>query len=151
MIVAHGRDHLQPIMDAVSDPERAAAAALTLGELHDNRALMVLAGGLASADPIVRRACAWAMGELADSRGVAELFTATTDPNYEVRKEAFAALDKLGSIGVIGGMATALFSQGALPGGGWSAGRQLGDGGALALNPSAGHATRHPHSPTPST
>jgi pimeloyl-ACP methyl ester carboxylesterase/HEAT repeat protein len=119
MLVAHGGDNLEPIMAAVEDPARAAPAALVLGQLHDNRALPVLADGLSSTDPLVRRACAWAVGELADSRGVAELFSATTDPNYDVRREAFAALDKLGSIGVIGGMATALFSRGiALPAGG---------------------------------
>jgi pimeloyl-ACP methyl ester carboxylesterase/HEAT repeat protein len=122
MIVLHAGDHIEPIMAAVDDPVRAAPAALALGELRENRALDVLAGGLSSTDPIVRRACAWALGELADSRGVAELFGATTDANYDVRKEAFAALDKLGSIGVIGGMATALFTRGsALPSGGWPA------------------------------
>jgi pimeloyl-ACP methyl ester carboxylesterase len=121
MIVIHAGEQIGPIMTAVSDPVRAAPAALALGELRDNRALGVLAAGLGSVDPMARRACAWALGELADSRGVSELFGATTDPNYDVRKEAFAALDKLGSIGVIGGMATALFTRGGALPGGWPA------------------------------
>jgi pimeloyl-ACP methyl ester carboxylesterase len=108
LIARHASGPLDPLITALEDPARSTAAARALGEVRDNRALGVLVAHLSSPDVAVRRACVWALGEISDSRAVAALVSATSDDAYDVRSEALRALEKLGAVGVIGGVATAL-------------------------------------------
>jgi pimeloyl-ACP methyl ester carboxylesterase len=108
LIARHASGPLDPLIGALEDPARTAAAARALGEVRDNRALGVLIAHLSAPDKAVRRACVWALGEISDSRAVTALVSATSDDAYEVRSEALRALEKLGAVGVIGGVATAL-------------------------------------------
>jgi pimeloyl-ACP methyl ester carboxylesterase len=133
MIALRAHQHLDLVIGALHEPDRAAPAAHALGELRDNRALDALVGGLGSSDPAVRRECVWALGELADSRAVADLFGATSDHDYEVRKAALSALDELGAVGVIGGLATSLYTMTTVLMGGRESARQLPGGGADQL------------------
>ncbi len=105
---ARGPDQIDALILALRDPARSASAARALGQLKENRALGALVAASQSADPGVRQACIWALGEMADSRAVAAIFAATTDENSEVREEAIRGLDNLGTIAVIGGVASML-------------------------------------------
>jgi pimeloyl-ACP methyl ester carboxylesterase len=108
LIARYASGPLDPLIAALEDPARTVAAARALGEVRDNRALGVLISHLSAPDVAVRRACVWALGEISDSRAVAALVSATSDDAYDVRSEALRALEKLGAVGVIGGVATAL-------------------------------------------
>jgi HEAT repeat protein len=96
---------LQPLLDALSDPHRRCGAALALGQLHDARAVAGLVDVLDDPDPEVRRRASWSLGELHDPIAVESLIRVTRDENYAVRLAAGEALDKLGSVAVVLGVA----------------------------------------------
>jgi HEAT repeat protein len=100
-----GAVSLQPLLDALSDPASRRGAALALGALHDARAVGGLVDVLDDADREVRRRAAWSLGELRDPIAVEALIRVTRDEDYEVRVAAGEALDKLGSVGVVLGVA----------------------------------------------
>ena len=68
------------------------AAAHSLGNLKDPRAVPGLIGALKDSEPKVRATAAEALGELEDSRAIAPLADLLNDPSTEVKKSALDAL-----------------------------------------------------------
>lgn len=99
---------VEPLVGALADPARRREAALTLGEIHDSRAVEPLSTlVLDGAEPAERAAAAWALGEIRDPAAVEPLLRATRDADYGVRTEAIAGFDKLGNAAItvaIGGI-----------------------------------------------
>jgi HEAT repeat protein len=96
---------LDPLLEALRDDQRRAGAVVALGALHDARAVGPLVDVLDDPDPEVRRRVAWSLGELHDPIAVESLIRVTRDENYEVRVAAGQALDRLGSVAVVLGVA----------------------------------------------
>jgi hypothetical protein len=96
---------LEPLLDALGDHAARAGATLALGTLRDARAVRALVDVLEDREPEVRRRAAWSLGELRDPIAVEALIRTTRDADYAVRAEAGAALDKLGSVAVVLGVA----------------------------------------------
>jgi beta-lactamase regulating signal transducer with metallopeptidase domain len=78
-----------------SDAEVRRAAANSLGQLDDKRAVPALLAALKDADAEVRQQSAWALGQLEDHRAVSGLAAALTDGNVDVRRKAAWALGQL--------------------------------------------------------
>ena len=77
-------------------PPRAAAAALALGALHNERPLSDLIALLTDGNSMVREAAAQALGAIGSARAVPALQEAATrDTKSKVRKAAQAALEAI--------------------------------------------------------
>jgi HEAT repeat protein len=100
-----GSPAVDPLIAALADVAVGPAAAVGLGAARDARAVDPLMALLSSSDPRCRHAAAWSLGEIRDPRSVEALLRATNDDNPNVRDEASEALDKLGAVGVIIGVA----------------------------------------------
>jgi len=100
-----GSPAVDPLIAALGDASVGPAAAVGLGAARDVRAVDPLMALLAGSDPRCRHAAAWSLGEIRDPRSVEALLRATNDDNPNVRDEASEALDKLGAVGVIIGVA----------------------------------------------
>ena len=85
-------------------------AAAVLGAIRDSRALEPLIGVLRDRRADVRRVSAWALGELRDPRTAEALMAATMDDEYAVRHQASEALDAMGSIALMAGVANMIRS-----------------------------------------
>ena len=83
-------------------PHRAASV---LARLKDTRALDPLVSALEHRDPRVRATSASALGELRDPAAVDALMRATRDPDYQVRSHAGWALDRIGMVAIVVGVA----------------------------------------------
>jgi len=103
-----GGDAVDALLKHLKDPSRAAGAAMGLGAIGDQRALEPLSDLLTSGNPRSRHAAAWSLGQLHDPRAVGALLRGTNDDNPSVRTEASQALDKLGTIGVVVGVAAVM-------------------------------------------
>lgn len=108
LLIPFAPDCVDPLVGALADPARRRDAALTLGSIHDSRAVDPLCDlVLDGAEPAEREAAAWALGEIRDPGAVEALLRATRDSDYAVRNEAIAGFDKLGNAAItiaIGGM-----------------------------------------------
>ncbi|HJP55445.1 MAG TPA: M56 family metallopeptidase [Gemmatimonadales bacterium] len=91
-----------------SDAEVRRAAANSLGQLEDKRAVTALAAALRDSDAEVRSQSAWALGQLEDKRAVEPLTAALRDENVEVRRKAAWALGQLEDESAAAGLAAAL-------------------------------------------
>ncbi len=91
-----------------SDAEVRRAAANSLGQLEDKRAVTALMAALRDSDADVRAQSAWALGQLEDKRAVASLTGALKDENVEVRRKAAWALGQLEDDSAAAGLAAAL-------------------------------------------
>ena len=91
-----------------SDAEVRRAAANSLGQLEDKRAVPGLISALRDDDAQVRREAAWALGELGDKRALDGLATALKDPDAEVRHKAAWALGELNDESAAPALAAAL-------------------------------------------
>jgi HEAT repeat protein len=78
-----------------SDAEVRRAAANSLGQLEDKRAVPGLLAALRDEDAEVRQQSAWALGQLEDKRAVEGLAAALRDANTEVRRKSAWALGQL--------------------------------------------------------
>jgi HEAT repeat protein len=78
-----------------SDAEVRRAAAKSLGQLEDKRAVPGLIAALRDGDGEVRQQAAWALGQLEDKRATEPLAAALKDSNIEVRRKAAWALGQL--------------------------------------------------------
>ena len=85
-------------------------AAAVLGAIRDSQALQPLVDALEDDHPDVRRVVVWALGELQDPRAVDALMRATMDEEYRVRRQAGDALDAMGSVAFMAGVATMIRS-----------------------------------------
>lgn len=85
-------------------------AAAVLGAIRDSQALDPLAGILEDKRADVRRVAVWALGELRDPRTAESLMKATMDDEYVVRRQAGEALDSMGSIALMAGVANMIRS-----------------------------------------
>jgi len=85
-------------------------AVAVLGSIRDSQALGPLAGILEDRRPHVRRVAVWALGELHDPRAAEALMRATMDDEYIVRRQAGEALDAMGSIALMAGVANMIRS-----------------------------------------
>jgi HEAT repeat protein len=85
-----------------------ADAAYVLGRIGDPQTLDALVKGLRHKDARVRAESAAALAELQDPAAVKPLLRATHDPEHIVRNQAGLALDRLGTIAVIEGVAALL-------------------------------------------
>jgi HEAT repeat protein len=103
-----GSDAVDALLKHLHDPSLAAGAAMGLGAIGDQRALEPLSDLLSSGNARSRHAAAWSLGELHDPRAVAPLLRGANDDNPSVRTEASQALDKLGTVGVIVGVAAVM-------------------------------------------
>jgi HEAT repeat protein len=86
----------------------AANAAYVLGRIGDPQTLEGLVKALRHSDPKVRAESAAALAELQDPAAVKPLLRATHDKEHAVRSQAGVALDRLGTTGVIAGLASLL-------------------------------------------
>jgi HEAT repeat protein len=100
-----GAPAVDSLIAALGDPSVGPAAAVGLGAARDARAVDPLMALLSSSDARCRHAASWSLGEIRDPRSVEALLRATNDDNPNVRDEASEALDKLGAVGVIVGVA----------------------------------------------
>ena len=78
-----------------SDAEVRRAAANSLGQLEDKRAVPGLISALRDDDAQVRREAAWALGELNDKRALEGLVASLKDADAEVRHKSAWALGEL--------------------------------------------------------
>lgn len=78
-----------------SDAEVRRAAANSLGQLEDKRAVPGLMTALRDDDAEVRQQAAWALGQLEDKRAVEGLVAALKDANTDVRRKSAWALGQL--------------------------------------------------------
>ena len=78
-----------------SDAEVRRAAANSLGQLEDKRAVPGLIAALRDDDGEVRQQAAWALGQLEDRRATEPLAAALRDSNIEVRRKAAWGLGQL--------------------------------------------------------
>src|SRR4029079_16858556 len=78
-----------------SDAEVRRAAATSLGQLEDKRAVPSLVTALRDDDAEVRQQAAWALGQLEDKRAVDGLMAALKDANTDVRRKSSWALGQL--------------------------------------------------------
>jgi len=85
-------------------------AAEVLGAIRDSEALEPLTEILEDRRADVRRAAVWALGELRDPRTAEQLMKATMDDEYVVRKQAGEALDAMGSVALMAGVANMIRS-----------------------------------------
>ena len=85
-------------------------AAAVLGSIRDSQALEPLTAVLEDRRAHVRQVAAWALGELRDPRTAEPLMRATMDDEYAVRRQAGEALDAMGSVALMAGMATMIRS-----------------------------------------
>lgn len=85
-------------------------AAAVLGAIRDTRALEPLTSIIDDRRADVRRVTVWALGELRDPRAAEPLMKATMDNEYVVRKQAGEALDAMGSIALMAGVANMIRS-----------------------------------------
>ncbi len=85
-------------------------AAAVLGAIRDSRALEPLVGVLRDRRADVRRVAVWALGELRDPRTAEALMGATMDDEYVVRCQAGEALDAMGSVALMAGVANMIRS-----------------------------------------
>ena len=85
-------------------------AAAVLGATCDSRALEPLVGVLRDRRADVRRVAVWALGELRDPRTAEALIAATMDDEYVVRRQAGEALDAMGSVALMAGVANLIRS-----------------------------------------
>ncbi len=81
-----------------------------LGTIHDSEALEPLTDALEDHRADVRRAAVWALGELRDPRTAEPLMKATMDDEYVVRRQAGEALDAMGSVALMAGVANMIRS-----------------------------------------
>ena len=85
-------------------------ATAVLGSIRDSQALEPLTGILEDKRADVRRVAVWALGELRDPRTAEVLMRATMDDEYMVRRQAGEALDAMGSIALMAGVANMIRS-----------------------------------------
>jgi len=78
-----------------SDVEVRRAAANSLGQIEDKRAVPGLITALHDADAEVRQQAAWALAQLEDKRATEPLIAALKDSNTEVRRKSAWALGQL--------------------------------------------------------
>ncbi|MFL5594559.1 MAG: HEAT repeat domain-containing protein [Gemmatimonadaceae bacterium] len=81
---------IERLQDENADVRRAAAH--SLGNLKDSRAIPGLIGALKDPEPKVRAAAAEALAEFEDSRAIAPLVTLINDPSTDVKQSALDAL-----------------------------------------------------------
>lgn len=85
-------------------------AAAVLGAIRDTRALQPLHSIIDDRRADVRRVTVWALGELRDPRAAEPLMKATMDDEYIVRRQAGEALDAMGSVALMAGVANMIRS-----------------------------------------
>jgi HEAT repeat protein len=85
-------------------------AAAVLGSIRDSQALEPLTAILEDRRAHVRQVAVWALGELRDPRTAEPLMRATMDDEYSVRRQAGEALDSMGSVALMAGMANMIRS-----------------------------------------
>lgn len=93
-LVAIGAASVNVLIKALGDKEGyiSSQAAVALGQLGDNRAVVPLIKALADNEGHAKRFPAQALGQLCDTRAVAPLIKALTDSNWTVRKDSAEAL-----------------------------------------------------------
>lgn len=105
VLAALGPPAVDPLIDALDDPERRTAAAWALGRIRDRRAIGPLTHLLDDPDPALRVVAAVALGRVRHPGAAEALVRASLDERVEVRDAAQAALDEMGSAGLLAGLA----------------------------------------------
>lgn len=102
---------VEPLIAALDrEGEFREPAAAVLGSIHDSQALEPLSAILEDRRADVRRVAVWALGELRDPRTAEPLMRATMDDEYLVRCQAGEALDAMGSVALMAGVANMIRS-----------------------------------------
>ncbi|NIM90661.1 MAG: hypothetical protein GTO17_06895 [Candidatus Aminicenantes bacterium] len=86
-----------PLIQALNHKECGWMAALALGKIRSEKALMPLIRALMDDKIKVRRASAWALGKTQSNKAVWPLIKALKDEDEEVRYWAVVALEKIGT------------------------------------------------------
>jgi len=106
-----GASAVDPLVDALARGDQRAVIARALGRTRDRRGSPALMEVLEDPDPQLRRSATLALAEIADPRFIEALLHAADDDDYGVRTAAIAAVNDLGSVAVIVGMARSTRSQ----------------------------------------
>lgn len=93
------------LLDALADDGNQQVAARLLGLTGSTRSVDALSTLLNHEDPHLRAVCAASLGQIRDARAVEPLLAATRDSEFEVRRAAGQALDELGTVAVVVGVA----------------------------------------------
>jgi HEAT repeat protein len=112
LMVALGKDAVEPLLAALRDDELRPAATRVLGRLRDPRSVPLLTELLRNGDLADRVAAADALGDVRDPRTADDLLRAAFAEEVEARDAALGALDRLGSAGVVAAVTRALDSVG---------------------------------------
>lgn len=105
VLVALAPASIEPVLEELKRGSARAGAASALGAIKDQRAVEPLIEVLDTPDAALRAAACEALGELRDPVAAVPLMRLTRHSEYAVRAAAGSALDRLGSIGVILGLA----------------------------------------------
>jgi HEAT repeat protein len=108
LLVLLAPESVEPLVRELSNGSNQADAAYVLGRIGDARTLDVLVKALRHRDPRVRAESAAALGELQDPAAVKPLLRITHDTDHTVRTQVRVALDRMGTIAVIEGVAELL-------------------------------------------
>jgi hypothetical protein len=108
LLVRLAPESIEPLIGELRTGSNPADAAYVLGRIGDPDTLDVLVKALRHHDATVRAETAAALPELQDPRAVKPLLRATHDKDHNVRNQARIALDRMGTIAVIEGVAELL-------------------------------------------
>jgi HEAT repeat protein len=108
MLVRLAPESIETLVCELRVGSNAADAAYVLGRIGDPQTLDVLVKALRHRDARVRAESAAALAELQDPAAVKPLLRATHDAEHNVRSQARMALDRMGTIAVIVGVAELL-------------------------------------------
>jgi HEAT repeat protein len=108
LLVRLAPESVDALVDELRAGPNAADAAYVLGRIGDPATVDVLVKGLRHRDPRARAESAAALAELQDPVAVKALLRVTHDPDHTVRSQAGKALDRMGTIAVIEGVAELL-------------------------------------------
>jgi HEAT repeat protein len=108
LLVRLAPESIDPVVRELREGANPADAAYALGRIGDPQTLEVLVKALRHRDPRVRAESAAALAELQDPAAVKPLLRATHDAEATVRRQARVALDGMGAIAVIEGVAELL-------------------------------------------
>jgi HEAT repeat protein len=108
LLVRLAPDSIEHLIGELHRGVHAADAAYVLGRIGDPETLDVLVRALRHREARVRAESAAALAELQDPMAVKALLRATHDTDYTVRSQARIALDRMGAIAVIEGVAELL-------------------------------------------
>jgi HEAT repeat protein len=108
LLVRLAPESIDPLVHELREGVNPADAAYVLGRIGDPRTLNVLVKSLRHRNTRVRAESAAALAELQDPAAVKPLLRATHDPEHSVRGQARVALDRMGTVAVIEGVAELL-------------------------------------------